>query len=284
MTKHDGDTYKKYCTLCHKHGHWKCRCPGQVCATCKGNGHSTNVCPSGKEDAVFADFHTDLDPEELLELDALVAETGENSQLNDTTGKQVVPFVADSGASRYAFPSFTNMFNYVECDRTVSTATGDTFLIEGYSDIRVELLSAVQAVRVVMENVAHVHTFKHNLCSVGAAAGQGHPVIFDKDACTLQLKSGTSVCFPKFGTLFFIQACPLPPPEHAFAVIAPGLTPTTSPVDINAYHCAHGHIHEALLRKTELALFWKGRCTNAKVFAGKRAPKAHFTVDTRPSS
>ena len=29
-----------------------------------------------------------------------------------------------------------------------------------------------------------------------------------------------------------------------------GLTPTTSPVDINAYQCAHGHIHEAMLRKT----------------------------------
>ena len=43
-----------------------------------GNGHSTNVCPSGKEDAVSADSHTDFDPEELLEFDALMAETGEN--------------------------------------------------------------------------------------------------------------------------------------------------------------------------------------------------------------
>ena len=53
-----------------------------------------------------------------------------------------------------------------------------------------------------------------------------------------------------FGILFFVQACPLPPPEYAFAVIALGLTPTTSLVDMNAYLCAHGHIHEALLRKT----------------------------------
>ena len=71
-----------------------------------------------------------------------------------------------------------------------------------------------------------------------------------RQGCPLQLKLETSVCFPKFGSLFFIQACPLPPPEHAFAVIAPGLTPTTSTVDINAYLCAHGHIHEAMLRKT----------------------------------
>ena len=50
--------------------------------------------------------------------------------------------------------------------------------------------------------------------------------------------------------LFVIQACLLPPPKHASAVIVPVLTPTTSPFDINAHHCAHGHIHGALLRKT----------------------------------
>ena len=127
VTKPNGGTSKKYCTLCHKHGHWKSRCPGQVCTTCKENGHSTNVCPSGKEDAIFADFHTDLDPEENLEFDALVAETGETSQMNDTAGQQVVPFIADSGARTHSFPSSTDMFNYVECDRTVSTATGDLF-------------------------------------------------------------------------------------------------------------------------------------------------------------
>ena len=152
-------------------------------------------------------------------------------------------------------------------DKTVSTATtGDSFPKEGYGDIRVEFLSAGRAMRAAMENVAHAPTSKHNLFSVGAAAGQGHSVIFDKDACTLQLKSGTSVCFPKIGSLFFIQACPLPPPEHAFAVIAPGLTPTTSPVDLNASHSAHGQtgvILEGTLHE------YKG-CSMAK---GLRKPK-----------
>ena len=149
-----------------------------------------------------------------------------------TAGKQVGSFDDDSGASRHAFPSSTYMFSYVECDRAVLTATGDSFPIEGYGGIRLELPSAGRAVHEVMENVAHVPIFKHKLFSVEAAAGQGHSVTFDKYACTLQLKSGTSVCFPK--SLFFIQGCPLRPPEHDFAVIAPGLTPTTSPVDINA--------------------------------------------------
>ena len=85
------------------------------------------------------------------------------SQMNDTAGKQVVSFLRDSGASRHAFPSSTYMFNYVECDRTVSTATGHTFPMGGYGDIGVELLSAGTAVRAVVENVAHVPTFKHNL-------------------------------------------------------------------------------------------------------------------------
>ena len=70
--KLDGDTPEKYFTLCQMHGHWKPRCPGKVCATCEGNRHSTNVFPpSGKEDAVFANFNTDLDPEELQEFDVL---------------------------------------------------------------------------------------------------------------------------------------------------------------------------------------------------------------------
>ena len=90
VTKPDEDTSKKYCTLCRKHRHWKSRCPGQVCATCKGNGHSRNVCPSWKQHAVVADFRTDLDPKELLEFDAFVAETGETSQIDDTAGKQIV--------------------------------------------------------------------------------------------------------------------------------------------------------------------------------------------------
>ena len=93
-----------------------------------------------------------------------MAETGETSQMNDTAGKQVVSFVAISGASRHAFPSSTYMFNYVECDGTVSPATGDSFPIEGYGDIRVELMSAGRSVRVVMENVAHIPTFKGTIC------------------------------------------------------------------------------------------------------------------------
>ena len=120
----------------------------------------------------------------FVEFDALVAETGETSQMSDTAGEQVVSFVADSGASRHDFPSSAYMFNYVECDRTVSTATGDSFPIEGYGDVRVELLSAGRAVRGVMENVAHVPTFKHNPLSVGTAAGQEHSMVFDEDACT----------------------------------------------------------------------------------------------------
>ena len=90
-------------------------------------------------------------PKELLEFDALVEETGETSQMNDTEGKQVVSFVADSGASRHDFPSPTYMFNYVEFGRTVSTVTGDSFPIEGYGDIRVDVLSAGREVRVVLE-------------------------------------------------------------------------------------------------------------------------------------
>ena len=208
--------------------------------------------------------------------------------MNDIAGKQVISFIAYSEASRHTSPSSTCMFNYVGCVTTVSTATGDSFPIEDYyCDIREEFLSAGRAVGVVMEYVARVPTFNHNLFSVGAAAGQENSIIFDKDACTLQLKSGTLACFAKFGSLFSIQACPLPPPEHAIAVIAPGLMPTTSPVDINTYHCcAHGHIHEAMLRKTaeKTGVILEGtlhHCEGCSMAKGLRKPS--FTVDTRPS-
>ena len=38
--------------------------------------------------------------------------------------------------------------------------------------------------------------------------------------------------------------------ENACAVLAPGQPPKKPAVDINDYHCAAGHSHEVLLRKT----------------------------------
>lgn len=103
----DGDPPNKYCPLCRKHGYWKFRCPSQVCATCKRNGLSSNVCPSGQEGAVVADFHTDLDPQELLAFEALVAEPRTSLRRSNTARKQVSSFVADSGKGKPAFPSST---------------------------------------------------------------------------------------------------------------------------------------------------------------------------------
>ena len=155
------------------------------------------------------------------------------------------------------------MLNYVECDRTVSTATGDPFLIEGYGDIRVELLFAGRAVRVVMENVAHVPTFKHNLFSVGAAPGQRHSDIFDKDACTLQLKSGTSVCCPNSGACSLSKLARCRRPNMPSLSSLRGLrlprrlstlTPATVRKAIFIRHCSGRQPRKP-------ALFRRGRCT-----------------------
>ena len=87
-----------------------------------------------------------------------MVETGKNSQMNDTARKQVVSVVADSGASRHAFPSFTYMLNYVEFDKTVPSSTGDSFPIEGYGDIRVELLFAGRAGSTYSDGKRRPHT------------------------------------------------------------------------------------------------------------------------------
>ena len=186
--------------------------------------------------------------------------------MDDPAERQYISFVADYGESSGAFPSATYMFNDVDYDRTVSTATGDSIPMNGYGDTRAKFLSSRRAVRVVTANVAHVPTFKHNLFSVGAAAGQRHSVKFDKNACALQLKSRTSVCFPKFGSLFCIQPCPLSLPEHFFAVNASGLTPTAVRVAILMTHCSRR-------QPSKLALFWKGRCTNEKGVGRQKGSK-----------
>ena len=54
---------------------------------------------------------------------------------------------------------------------------------------------------------------------------------------------------PKIQEPVIYPVCPLPPPEDAFVVIAPGLVRTTLYVNINAYPCAHGHIRETLITK-----------------------------------
>ena len=138
--------------------------------------------------------------------------------------------------------------------------------MEGYGDIRVEVLPAGRAVHVVIENVDHVPTFKHNYFSVRATAGQGPSVVFDKDACTVQLKSGTSVCLPHFGSLFFVQACPLLPPEHDFVTPTRGLCLPRHQLTLSrtTVRMAKFMRHCSGRQPSKLALFWKGRCTSTK--------------------
>ena len=150
----------------------------------------------------------------------------------------------------------------------MTTETGDSFPIEGYGDIRLELLSAGPAVRVVMENVAHVPTFKHNQLSVGAAAGQGHSVIFDKDACTLQLKNQEHrYASQNSGARSLSKLARCRRPNTPLLSSLRGLrlprrllklTPTTAArMAIFTRHCSGR-------QPSKLAIFWKGRCTNAK--------------------
>ena len=81
VTRPDGDTSKKYCTLCHKHGHWRSRCPGQVRATCKGTRQRMFAHPGNMP---FSPTSAPISTRKSF--DALVSKTGEASQANDTPG------------------------------------------------------------------------------------------------------------------------------------------------------------------------------------------------------
>ena len=79
VTRPDGDTSKKYCALCHKHGHWRSRCPGQVRVTCKGTGQRMFA---HQENMPFSPTSAPISTRKSF--DAIVAKTGEASQANDT--------------------------------------------------------------------------------------------------------------------------------------------------------------------------------------------------------
>ena len=58
--------------------------------------------------------------------------------------------------------------------------------------------------------------------------------------------------FPLIGTLYSLYGYRVDcsTKENGCAVLAPGQLPKKPAVDINVYHCAAGHSHEVLLRKT----------------------------------
>ena len=178
-------------------------------------------------------YCTPFHPKELLmAFEALVAETGETSQRRDAAGKQVVSFVDDNGASNNDFPSSAYIINYVECDRTVSTATGEPFPIEAYGDIRVDRLSAARTAH--SAGKPRVQTYVQAQSVFGRSDRRPLTLCFIGQECIRPPADIRNACmFPKINTgVHFLSKLTRPSPEN---VLLPSLRGLRTDTDSQTY-------------------------------------------------
>ncbi|CAB1111207.1 unnamed protein product [Ectocarpus sp. CCAP 1310/34] len=228
------------------------------CEKCLGYGHDKSKCSS--EQAVLAVELPVLDATALdVEEEALVVRdfTGEWNRVVDRGGVEQARqerFVADTGATNHMFPSANAFENYHECDRRLSVAAGkQAFAIVGYGDVRVTIGSRVGTTDLLLKRVAHVPELIYNLVSLTALLKQTKGrLAADERELEVFVGGGESVYFPLWGDLFVQTGHRIDSGrELACAIIAPGNAKANrTPVDINDFHCAHGHSHEVLLKNT----------------------------------
>ena len=169
--------------------------------------------------------------------------------------KQVVQYIADSAATCKMTPDADGLTNYLECSRPLGLANGEAISIVGFGDLTVNLRTDHGWVRIEMNDVAHGSLLKYNLISLLSMALQSHTYKGVKDGITLKLNGGETIFSPLVGKLY--RQCGYRPEavgsmvDTACATIVLGKAKApTIPIDINILHCAFGHTHEVLLKKT----------------------------------
>ena len=104
----------------------------------------------------------------------------------------------------------------------------------------------------LLTNVAYVSDLRYHSCSLTTLIKNGHTFEGRLTGVVVKLKSERSTVFALIGTLYSLYGYRVDcsTRENACAVLAPGQLPSKTVVGINDYHCAAGHSHEVLLRKT----------------------------------
>ena len=101
-------------------------------------------------------------------------------------------------------------------------------------------------------DVAHAPLLIYNLMSLPFLAFKGHTYEGEKNEVTLKLTGGKAVHFPLMGNFcrkygYFPKATGRVV-DTACTVVAPGQAKaSTTPSDIDTFHCSYGHTHEVLL-------------------------------------
>ena len=234
---------------------------------CGGKGHSAEVCANVVTVLAYENTRSSND-----ESDAAISSEEEEAFICDMSGEyngesidegdcsalawQVgdLTMICDSGASYHMSHSSTGMVSYRESNAYMRTASGSRYPIEGHGDLPLTVRSSSGIVPLLLRNVAHVPKLSYHLLSPRAVADNGHTYTGTQEGITVFFSTGDTLFFPSVGRLKFLYAYRpgMLVDGTANATIAPGLSPSNrdTPVDINAFHVAHVHAHEGVLRKT----------------------------------
>ena len=234
-------------------------CTEELCSRCDGRGHAADVFSTSKEEAVLAAAEGD-DDYDTVEASAFKArETGECSNVSGRKGEGESAWQVgdeawfwDSGAATHMTHSADGMINYRECTLKLRIADGSARTIKGYDDIYFVFRSGNGHVQITLTNIAHVPDLQYHLFSPPTLVKHGHTFEGHPAGIVVKLKSARSIVFLLTGTLYSLYGYRVDCRTRgdACAALAPGKLPKKPAVNINDYHCATGHSHEALLRKT----------------------------------
>ncbi|CAM9481085.1 unnamed protein product, partial [Sphacelaria rigidula] len=204
--------------------------PGRPGSPCRGWDRKTERCaPQGK---------TGKNP-------GLQSENGgsdsSSSSASASSNGEGESRVFDTGATQHFSHDSHGMTEYREWKgRVLRCAGGSTYPIVGRGNLSLAFRSDGQGVILKLVDADHVPGVRHHLLSLTRV---------------VDLNSGNTLKIPGRPRQLTMYARRLDQSgsdkcASAYAVIAPGASPSPQTADINEFHCSHAHVHEDLLSKT----------------------------------
>lgn len=253
---------------CFKRGkksHRIANCTQKLYNNCNRRGHTADVCPTRKEEAVWVltrkigARNDDGDNGTVQASTFKAEETGgcsgglgrmEDGELAWQVGDDT--WVRDSGASTQMTLSTDRMTNYQECGLNLRIADGRTHSIKGCGDINFEYRSGNGPVQGLIANDAHVPGLRYRFFPLPILDKNGHVFERGPTRVVVRFKSERSIVFALNVTLFILYGYRVDgsTKENACATLAPGQPPNKSLINIHDLHCPAGRSHKVLLRKT----------------------------------